>query len=482
MPPIMKIDQFDSAGPTMPVFGCRTPAEVIDKFLTNIMLAEVVIHTNDKILTLRNKYKRQNDPTFKDVTLMELRAFLGILIMTGARKDNHLTAEEMFSKSLGCPFYRSIMSECRFAFIQRALRFDSIATREERVTHDKFAPIRNLWDQVIANCIANYEPSGHLTVDEQLLGFRGRCRFRMYIPNKPAKYGIKLVMACDADTFYMCNAIPYLGKGTTNTSTPLGEYFTLELTRPFRKAGRIVTTDNWFTSLPLAKALRERGMHLVGTIRPKPYLPTVLLSTPMELGESVATYNYKDKVTVLCQCVKPTKRIQILSTVHHNPTVIEDHKSHMHMFYNATKGGVDTFDQICSALTCSRKTRRWPVCVFYGIINLVMNNSFFIHQNLPDNTLYNRRQFSTELAIELARDAALSRLANKRYLPRDLTYLICSVFAVQEHEDESPDTRKRSEKRNRCPLCPSSSNVRTKLLCGKCHKPVCNSHVNYTCD
>ncbi|XP_068240220.1 LOW QUALITY PROTEIN: piggyBac transposable element-derived protein 4-like, partial [Palaemon carinicauda] len=482
MPPILKIDQFDSASPTMAVFGCRTPAEVFDKFLTNIMLAEVVIHTNDKILTLQNKYKRQNDPTFKDVTLMELRAFLGILIMTGAQKDNHLTAEETFSKSLGCPFYRSIMSERRLGFIKRALRFDSIATREERVTHDKFAPIRNLWDQVIANCIANYEPSGHLTVDEQLLGFRGRYRFRMYIPNKPAKYGIKLVMACNADTFYMCNAIPYLGKGTTNTSTPLGEYFTLELTRPFRKAGRIVTTDNWFTSLPLAKALRERGMHLVGTIRPKTYLPTVLLSTPMELGESVATYNYKDKVTVLCQRVKPTKRIQILSTVHHNPTVIEDHKSHMHMFYNATKGGVDTFDQICSALTCSRKTRRWPVCVFYGIINLVMNNSFFLHQNLPDNTLYNRRQFPAELAMELARDAALSRLANKRYLPRDLTYLICSVFAVQEPEDESPDTPKRSEKRNRCPLCPSSSNVRTKFLCGKCHKPVCNSHVNYTCD
>ncbi|XP_068229423.1 uncharacterized protein, partial [Palaemon carinicauda] len=210
MPPILKIDQFDTAGPTMALFGCRTPAEVFDKFLTYIMLAEVVIHTNDKIITLRNKYKRQSDPTFKDLTLMELRAFLGILIMTGARKDNHLTAEEMFSKSLGCPFYRSILSERRFAFIQRALRFDSIATREEHVRHDKFAPIRNLWDQVIANCIANYEPSGHLTVDEQLLAFRGRCGFRMYIPNKPAKYGIKLVMACDADTFYMCNAIPYL--------------------------------------------------------------------------------------------------------------------------------------------------------------------------------------------------------------------------------------------------------------------------------
>ncbi|XP_068204475.1 piggyBac transposable element-derived protein 4-like isoform X1 [Palaemon carinicauda] len=482
MSPIMTIDQFDTAGPTMTVIGCTTPAEVFAKFLPDVLLAEVIGHTNDKIVILRNKCKRQNDPTFKDLTLMEFRAFLGILIMTGARKDNHLTSEEMFSKSLGCPFYRSVMSERRFAFIQRALRFDSLATREERVKTDKFAAIRSLWDQVIANCIANYEPSGHLTVDEQLLAFRGRCAFRVYIANKPAKYGIKLVMACDTETYYMCNAIPYLGMGTATTSTPLGEYFTLELTRPFRKTGRIVTTDNWFTSLSLAKGLRQFGMHLVGAIRPKPYTPSVMLTTPLELGECVASYNYKDKVTLLCQRVKATKRIQILSTVHHNPTVIENQKSHIHIFYNATKGGVDTFDQICSALTCSRKTRRWPLCVFYGILNIVVNNSFYIHQNLPDNKLYNRRQFSADLAMELARDWALARLGQKRYLPRDVTYLICSVFEVREPEDEVQDAPKRSDKRHRCPLCPSSSNARTKLLCAKCRRPACNSHVNYVCD
>ena len=296
------------------------------------------------------------------------------------------------------------------------------------------------------------------------------------------RYGIKLVMACDAETYYMCNAIPYLGKGTAATTTPLGEYFTLELTRPFRKPGRIVTTDNWFTSLPLAKGLCQSGMHLVGTIRPKPYTPSVMLTTPLEVGECVASYNYEDKVTLLCQRVKTTKRIEILSTVHHNPSVIENEKSHMHMFYNATKGGVDTFDQICSALTCSRKTRRWPICVFYGIINIVVNNSFYIHQNLPGNKLYIRRQFSVDLAMELARDWALCRLQHKRYLPRDVIHLICSVFEVKEPEDEDPETLKRSDKRHRCPICPSSSHARTKLLCGKCHKPVCNSHVNYVCD
>ena len=187
LPPILAVDDFEAAGPTMAVFGCRSPSETFSKFFTDVLMAEIVVHTNDKIVTLRNKYKRQSDPTFKDITLLEFRAFLSILIMAGARKDNHLTTEEMFSRSQGCPFYRSVMSEGRFCFIQRALRFDSLATREQRVKEDRFAAIRSVWNQVIAKCIENYEPGGHLTVDEQLLAFRGRCGFRMYIPNKPAK-------------------------------------------------------------------------------------------------------------------------------------------------------------------------------------------------------------------------------------------------------------------------------------------------------
>ena len=86
-------------------------------------------------------------------------------------------------------------------------------------------------------------------------------------------------MACDADTYYCLNAIPYLGKGTADLpkGVGLGDYFTQELVLPFRRAGLTVTCDNWFTSLPLARALLEQGMYLVGTIRPKPYLPQDLL-------------------------------------------------------------------------------------------------------------------------------------------------------------------------------------------------------------
>ncbi|CAG4990278.1 unnamed protein product [Colias eurytheme] len=74
---------------------------------------------------------------------------------------------------------------------------------------DAFVPIRKIWEIFINHCRSNYIPGPYVTIDEQLLGFRGRCPFRMYIPNKPNKYGIKIVMTCDSATRYMIDAMPY---------------------------------------------------------------------------------------------------------------------------------------------------------------------------------------------------------------------------------------------------------------------------------
>ena len=187
LPPISRSDGIVEGAPTVATLSSSTPSECFELFMNDPLLAEVCMHSMDKITSLRDKFKRQASPTFRDVTLLELKALLGILIMSGARKDNHLTTEEMFSPILGCPFYRSVMSERRFSFLLRCLRFDDSATRKDRLKTDKFAAIRDFWNAVIRQCIGNYAPGPHLTVDEQLLAFRGRCSFRMYIPNKPAK-------------------------------------------------------------------------------------------------------------------------------------------------------------------------------------------------------------------------------------------------------------------------------------------------------
>ena len=108
-----------------------------------------------------------------------------------------------------------------------------------------------------------------MTIDEQLLGFRGRCPFRMYIPSKPDKYCIKLVMMCGVRTKYMYDASPYLGKSTKSDGLPLSEHYVKLLSRTIFKTKRNITMDNWFTSVKLASELLrpEYQLTIVGTLR-----------------------------------------------------------------------------------------------------------------------------------------------------------------------------------------------------------------------
>ena len=132
----------------------------------------------------------------------------------------------------------------------------------------------------ISNCRRLYTAGPVVTVDEMLAPFRGRVPFRMYIPSKPAKYGLKIFMVNDVSSQYALNTIPYLGKNSAHDcarpdDVNQGEFYTLQLIEELMTEGRTVVCDNWFTSLHLAQSLRLRDMHLVGTIRMnKPYLPS----------------------------------------------------------------------------------------------------------------------------------------------------------------------------------------------------------------
>ncbi len=99
------------------------------------------------------------------------------------------TVEKNFSK-----LFSRIMSRQRFQYLLSCIRFDDCSARIQCKSIDNLAYIRDLWDSFVTNCSRYYEPSHNLCVDEQLSGFRGNCRFKMYIPSKPAKYGLKFEM------------------------------------------------------------------------------------------------------------------------------------------------------------------------------------------------------------------------------------------------------------------------------------------------
>ncbi|XP_046681546.1 uncharacterized protein LOC124368317 [Homalodisca vitripennis] len=367
----------------------------------------------------------------------------GILVNSAACKDNHLTTRELFDNEWSGCRYKCVMNSERFEFILNCLRFDDRETRLERQRGDPFAPIRELWDDFVLNCKTKYRPGSYVTVDEQLLGFRGKCPFRMYIPNKPSKYGIKIVMACDTTTKYMINGIPYVGKKTQTGGQPLAEFFVKEITRPIHGTNRSVTMDNWFTSVSLAEDLLRDpyNLTLVGTIRAnRKGVPSELMNKK-ERPVNTSLFLFDREKTLVSYKPKKNKVVLLLSTMHEgNHINDETHKPDIIHTYNETKGGVDAMDQLCNNMSCSRKTQRWPLAVFFGIMNISFVNSYVIYctNNLEKgNQPANRRTFMKELFMDLSRPHMQNRLQIPS-LRRGLRTMICGVLGIPDNPGAAP--------------------------------------------
>ena len=85
----------------------------------------------------------------------------------------------------------------RFKFLLRFLGFKNWHTREEIKVHHKFAVVAEIWNIFVINLRRANIPDDCITVDEELVGYRGRISGRTYIPSKPRKYGLKMFWACE---------------------------------------------------------------------------------------------------------------------------------------------------------------------------------------------------------------------------------------------------------------------------------------------
>ena len=97
-----------------------------------------------------------------------------------------------------------------------------------------------------------------MTVDEQIIPTRHRCRFRQYMPNKPGKYGIKILWFCDPNAVYPLKGKVYVGLERQPGAATLGKKngvkeIVKRLVMSWINKGQSVTTDNTLLTLGLQK-------------------------------------------------------------------------------------------------------------------------------------------------------------------------------------------------------------------------------------
>ncbi|CAL9706202.1 unnamed protein product [Knipowitschia caucasica] len=225
--------------------------------------------------------------------------------------------------------------------------------------------------------------------------------------------------------------------------------------------GHNITCDNFFTSYRLGDELQKRKLTMLGTVRRnKPELPTEILKMQGRPLHS-PIFAFTEKATVVSYCPKRNKNVLVMSTMHTDASLStrEDMKPQMILDYNSTKGGVDNLDKVTATYSCQRKTARWPLVIFYNIVDVSAYNAYVlwtaINQKWNAGKLYRRRLFLEELGKALV-------------TPK-----------IQITNQHPVDTG--GKKRKRCQVCPSREDSKTSTSCVKCKKYFCRKHTVTFC-
>ena len=87
---------------------------------------------------------------------------------------------------------------------------EKLAPRDS-INFDRLHKIRPVLDKIVHNFQSHYTPQQNLSVDESMVGFKGRLSWIQYMP-KPKKWCIKIWTLADGANGYVSNMKVYNGK------------------------------------------------------------------------------------------------------------------------------------------------------------------------------------------------------------------------------------------------------------------------------
>ncbi|CAH1384290.1 unnamed protein product [Tenebrio molitor] len=161
---------------------------------------------------------------------------------------------------------KKIMNRNRFEQLLTTLHFNDneVADNQDQEI-DKLHKIRPLMQKLLTRFQDVVNPGRNVCIDETMVPFRGRLKFKQYIKNKRHKFGIKLYKLC-LESGYTYDGKMYCVKDTQHGGNASSNVV-MSLMSSLLDTGRTLYTDNFYTSVTLAHELIKRKTHLVGTVR-----------------------------------------------------------------------------------------------------------------------------------------------------------------------------------------------------------------------
>ena len=123
------------------------------------------------------------------------------------------------------------MSSRRFELMLKFLHLNDSRKQPGQAEpgYDKLYKVRPILDVVLEQFKVNYTLSENVSIDESMIGFKGRLAFLQYMPNKPHKWGMKAWVLADAANGYTWGWQLYTGKESVPSVLGLSHRVVLEL-------------------------------------------------------------------------------------------------------------------------------------------------------------------------------------------------------------------------------------------------------------
>eukprot|EP00112_Aurelia_sp_Birch-Aquarium-sp1_P015019 Seg3293.2 transcript_id=Seg3293.2/GoldUCD/mRNA.D3Y31 product="PiggyBac transposable element-derived protein 4" protein_id=Seg3293.2/GoldUCD/D3Y31 len=348
---------------------------------------------------------------------------------------------------------------------------------------DKLHLIRPIMDVVLANCLEKYNPHRDVAIDEAMVKFRGVLGFRQYMPAKPTKYGIKVWARADSANGFVSEFEVYVGRPNGGgREVELGRKVVSRLTEKIRGKNHHVYFDNYFNGVKLHQELIEHDLYGCGTVRANASgLPERMKvkrgkrAEKLDPGESkvwqkgklvACLWQEKPKrkpVKLLSSNVDPTdpqtsvKRKQKDGSLKDVPcpTPVKN--------YNERMDGVDRADQMRTAYSSTRTSKRWWTYLFWFLVDLCISNSLVLMRESKNHKLKSRTgrekersllDFRKNLAVQLLGETRNGRKRKRAVRP--------DIFG----EGHWP---KKVQVKGRCKNCTEKgTNGQSRFICTDC--------------
>lgn len=202
---------------------------ITDDFIDNILVQETNKYAQDFFNSPQGQNLKPQSRFRKwvNATSDDMKRFIAMVIGMGLVQ--HHDIQDYWSKDemLETPFFGKTMPRNKFLLMLSLFHLNNndnqVACGQDG--YDPIFKIRRVYDHFKTKFNDLYYPGENLAIDEGMIAWRGNLSFRVYMPNKPDKFGVKLFMLCDSSNGY-CSQLE-LYHGTSENPSQKGKIYDL---------------------------------------------------------------------------------------------------------------------------------------------------------------------------------------------------------------------------------------------------------------